>query len=1043
MKTFVAFQTIYKKFFNEYKQYFVNIREYIIKQGYHIDIAERYAHLTLIRLMCIYFILKSGYLDNDKDNISNYIRDNKISKKMKRFLNRWLKILLFLITDNLPSKSKIVEIDESLNKILDIFVFFNCSLFKEKEIDKLNILISDEIIVQVIEDFFGKYNFVLDENIRENIENAINPSILGMIYESLIVGDERGKSGIFYTPPVEVDFMCRLSIYEYLKMKMEISQDNNKLSERQLINFIFNSVEKFKLTNKEQYNFVLENLQNIRIMDPACGSGSFLIGMLIVLEELFFKLDFGPTYDLKKNIICNCLYGVDIKDLALNITEFRLLLYLIGDNSCLTKKSMVKTNEKLNIKPINNEELDTFNFSTNLYCGDIIVQNNRVNYKEKIKETHESPKGNSNWRNFERIICNGFDIVIGNPPYIRHEQIIIPNIDNKQIIELSNSKMEQQQLQQIKFNYKNALLSYVKKTFNFDINRKSDFYIYFFFKGLELLKYNGVLAFLTSNSWLDVNFGSNLQEGLLKFSNIKYIIDNRVRRSFKDAEINTIITIARKKKAINILSQNFLQNYVSFISLYKPFEFLCNLKTITNMLLNNLNKDKKQNNDNYKKFDYFNGELFVKNNNNFRKVMLSEISLWKLGGGKVIDSEKSNVEIKDNYKYKGFKWSKFLIAPDIYFHIINKNRDKFEPICNNKKEKRLNLAKMTYGVKTGKNEFFHLGKPNTSNKFFNFVMDDENADLLLYLNDKKNKKYFLKYYKDDSIPLFHIEKEYWMHKLSENMNKTSIDEIKEKYQYFYIDGKENVWVPNYLIKSPKEIDSLIIIPKKLKTVLLVISENPENLQSGVLKYIEWGKSMGYNKIPSCAKRANWYMLNAKPRDEILCMMLTYDRYFFPYNKYRLYYDPTMYGIKFKIYQTYYLLILNSTLFALFTELEGRTNLGGGALQLRLYEYENMLIFKSNIINSLNKADKKKLEYFFNNPNIVKFQSIFKDFGLENNGSNISLENIDLNKVCQYRKQIDDIVLSKILNLTEYEKIELYKSTLKLIKSRLQKAKRNK
>ena len=119
------------------------------------------------------------------------------------------------------------------------------------------------------------------------------------------------------------------------------------------------------------------------------------------------------------------------------------------------------------------------------------------------------------------------------------------------------------------------------------------------------------------------------------------------------------------------------------------------------------------------------------------------------------------------------------------------------------------------------------------------------------------------------------------------------------------------------------------------------------------------------------------------------------------------------------------------------ELEGRINLGGGALQLKVYEYENILVFKNDIIESLLK-DKNVLNELieiYNNLEKTNFKSIFTEFGTQNYNK-FNLENIS-----GLRKKIDEIVFDKLLNLTYEEKIELYKSIMELIYFRIIKAKR--
>src|SRR3970282_2859229 len=93
--------------------------------------------------------------------------------------------------------------------------------------------------------------------------------------------------------------------------------------------------------------------------------------------------------------------------------------------------------------------------------------------------------------------------------------------------------------------YKNKLLSSIQAHFPFigKIDKKSDYYIYFYFHGLSLLNEKGTFCFITSNSWLDVGYGKDLQEFLLKNCHVKAIYDNQAKRSFEHADVNTIIAL--------------------------------------------------------------------------------------------------------------------------------------------------------------------------------------------------------------------------------------------------------------------------------------------------------------------------------------------------------------------------------------------------------------------------------------------------------------------------------------------------------------------
>ena len=146
----------------------------------------------------------------------------------------------------------------------------------------------------------------------------------------------------------------------------------------------------------------------------------------------------------------------------------------------------------------------------------------------------------------------GFDIVIGNPPYVRQENIADPKLpresvtrDNKKDYKAKLARSVYQAFSDF-FGYKRHMDTSLKKlssAVSHKLGAKSDLYIYFYFHGLSLLNSNGSFCFITSNSWLDVGYGKDLQEFLLRHCRIKQIIDNQSRRSFASADVNTVICL--------------------------------------------------------------------------------------------------------------------------------------------------------------------------------------------------------------------------------------------------------------------------------------------------------------------------------------------------------------------------------------------------------------------------------------------------------------------------------------------------------------------
>lgn len=153
----------------------------------------------------------------------------------------------------------------------------------------------------------------------------------------------------------------------------------------------------------------------------------------------------------------------------------------------------------------------------------------------------------------------GFDIVIGNPPYVRQEMIAPPL--------LNKNDYDDDKWREIKKEYKEKLLQKVKNLWGINvIDKRSDLYVYFYYQSLSLLRPGGIFCFINSNSWLDVGYGAGLQEFLLKNMEPIMIIDNLKKRSFKQADVNTVIVLIKRP-------ENKPENFtIKFVAFKKTFE---------------------------------------------------------------------------------------------------------------------------------------------------------------------------------------------------------------------------------------------------------------------------------------------------------------------------------------------------------------------------------------------------------------------------------------------------------------------------------------
>lgn len=417
----------------------------------------------------------------------------------------------------------------------------------------------------------GQYNFTVDENTAYDIELSIDPEMLGRIFENLLAeinpetGENAKKStGSFYTPRDIVDFMVDSSLCEYLKTKTGIdgmklnalisySKDDDNLA-------VFNEAEKKKL---------IDALYTVTVLDPACGSGAFPIGMLqkvvYVLQEIdptanlwfdkatenvgiLLKKEFEKKFNAgslnyirKLSVIQNSIFGIDIQPIAVEISRLRCFLSLIIEekvddteenrginplpnldfkfiiaNSLITLDNTTQLSifeNQDHIKILKDIREEYFNADserrTELKLEFLQVQqdmllNTIANYQKQASARYQQL---SEWKPFENQatswfdsewmfgIKDGFDIVIGNPPYLESR--------HSNFSESLKDKLQEQ-----------LHIRYGKR---FDlIPRGSDLLIYFYELSLRVIKENGINVFITQNSWLDTEYGSQFQKYLGK-----------------------------------------------------------------------------------------------------------------------------------------------------------------------------------------------------------------------------------------------------------------------------------------------------------------------------------------------------------------------------------------------------------------------------------------------------------------------------------------------------------------------------------------------
>ncbi len=1079
-----------EEFYKVYKNEIFEEIKNLNKLKFWLSQESKLNHFILVslnRLLFIHFLDKKWDIFKNYDkrfwSFLAYLKHNTYKKIDNKgsFYENVLKTLFFEIFN----KSKKDRDLEKLEKLWlkDIFYdlpYLNWWLFKESTFDKVGFEIEDDLIDSFIEKIIDWFNFTIEEDTPLEVKISVDPELLGYIFENLIQeydnnkdkdNNERSKWWIFYTPKIEVDFMCRQSIVNYLAKKWLNKEELYKLVYRE-------SWEKWEQLygefSKNDIEKIFNELENLKIVDPTCGSWAFLVGMLqtiLDIEDILkenhiklydelvedFKIQNKKLFNRKKQLIKNTLYWVDVKTWAVEIAKLRLWLSMILDvdseyfdneesknnpllpsfsfkivvwDSLVNKiwdklipidftKSMdvdTKLRNKINkiielkndfydnkIKDekvivdaeksvyisildwqneIINKELGFIsdklsNNQTDLFWEkEIWLFDNKKTEKEK-KELHNKKQDNDNLKN--QIVINdnlpfawsidfaevfsenwGFDILIWNPPYVRQEAIEDPNW-------IIKNKKEYKKL--LSDTIDNDYLNEVNSKFNLKLKIwwRSDLYIYFYFRGLKLLNNDWIFSFITSNSWLDVDFGSTLQDFLLKFVDNITIYDNSAERSFEHASINTIIAIFDKprlcKKDMKYKKDRDLETdfwNTRFINFKKSFEEVIfsenfrEFEDFTDYKGEHIVKDFEE-----KTIKTWEIEFRKKSNEDFRIVYIDNKSLF-------IDwSDKEISKIwEDIYKYVWNKWGwKFLKAPDIFFTILEKWGDKLVKLWN--------IAEIKRGFTTWCNDFFYL----PSN----------------YFDIEENKNYY------NLIP-----KQQWL------PNWIKIE--KEFLQP--------------VIKSPKECKTFIINENELKSNVFLCNLNwVELIEKELYKYILWWESMNFHKWSTTKSRKFWYLLNDNVYSSFVWMMSYWERFFFWENN-RFLADARLYDIFYKWKLLNWFISFNNSYSYLQIELYGRWNLWDWALDFKVYENKMLYVFNPNNIISDIKLDRN-----------VKTKNIFEELWFDKTKN---IREQEPNPLAD-RKELDDIIFDEIW-LNEEERKEVYWSLGELVKGRLDKAK---
>jgi TaqI-like C-terminal specificity domain/Eco57I restriction-modification methylase len=508
-------EAVTQEFFKEYRRTFEKVEGLI--QGIGGDERKRlFTQKLFNRLMFIAFIEKKGWLkfQGSTDYLTAFWQSYQTDEETpnKNFYRDRLSHLFFSGLNN-PQEQDIAGINNGgfLKELIGSVPYLNGGLFEQDDDDKNpKIIVPDDCIDTILHDLFQRFAFTVTESTPLDVEVAVDPEMLGKVFEELVTG--RHESGSYYTPKPIVSFMCREALKGYLKTKVT-NESHDTVAE---------FVDEHNPDNLVNPEAILEALRSVKCCDLAAGSGAYLLGMLHELldlrQSLFASkgLDSNTVYQRKLDIIENNLYGVDKDVFAVNIARLRLWLSLAVEYQ--GKKPNPLPNLKYKIE-IGDSLIAPSPANTGMIRSELIDQ-----YRQKKAEymrTHEGGRkqkleheinelktqialvthGNIKLQGFdwslefaEVFVDGGFDILVSNPPYVRHE--LIRNIKPT-----------------------------LKNIYPYIYTGKSDLYCFFYARALKLLKKGGMLAFISSNKWFWAEYGENLR---------KYISDNYQIHSITD-----------------------------------------------------------------------------------------------------------------------------------------------------------------------------------------------------------------------------------------------------------------------------------------------------------------------------------------------------------------------------------------------------------------------------------------------------------------------------------------------------------------------------
>ncbi len=603
IETAFNIETVTNEFFGKYRDLSMSLEKALneimkkdseIKadfEGKGISAAD-FAKKVLSQIVFLYFLQKKGWFGIPKgqdwgSGSKSFLRELfERHEDYENFFNDILEPLFYEALGRDRGK------EDYYSRFKCRIPFLNGGLFEPiNNYDWVNteILLSDEMFSNSrktsegdkgngILDIFDRYNFTVKEDEPLEKEVAVDPEMLGKVFENLLEAKDRKSKGTYYTPREIVHYMCQETLINYLETELHssVSSDNlEKLIKYGESGFENGASPKFEGLNgkktslpdaiEQNAEVIDQKLASVRICDPAVGSGAFVVGMMteIVRARNILTPYLQPDperipYNFKRDAIRDCLYGVDIDPGAVEIARLRLWLSLIVDEQDRKRirplpnldYKIIQGNSLLQVeKNLFNwnkfEELEKLKF---LVGFDETIINEKPDYKEMIERIILEITNQHKEFDFEVYFSEvfrdtstrkgkkGFDIVIGNPPYVQ---------------------LQKMKGEPIRKKYQEQRYETYEST--------GDIYCLFYEKGINITCNEGVLCYISSNKWMRTGYGKKLREFFLKY-NPKILIDLGPD-VFKTATVDTNILIVQKDQNLRLLKGlNFIKNDGSDIS---------------------------------------------------------------------------------------------------------------------------------------------------------------------------------------------------------------------------------------------------------------------------------------------------------------------------------------------------------------------------------------------------------------------------------------------------------------------------------------------